>query len=435
MIHNRHCANALSKSERNLSIQSQIQSRKQNLKAKKKSEVVVYINPDLLVLITSNEAKVRVKKSFVDHYLYFCGTVFYLKYGNKKFKDTEYVPINSMLMRSLISQRHYDMILLNLESWGVISVNNSYSSGKKSKSFKLNPQYCKEVKAYQIKDKTIVSKVLNFRRKKMKNIQSLPEPYQYLQMTSCWLNIDEKKALQFNISNYSSDADQYKFNSNFYAINAISTGNTHFSVDTFGNRAHSNLTNLSSELRQFLSVHDASLGEIDIKNSQPLFFFLVIKDQPGISEKEKESYRQLVEDASFYEFFMEEFKIPSEKRDQVKVKVLTEIFFNKNKPYDTKFFKHFKKSFPDIASFIRKVKKEDYTNLARLLQRAESKFVIEKAVARFIQRFGQGYEYISTIHDSIVVKKERIPETFDIVLECFREEGINPQVKKNYFEP
>lgn len=40
-----------------------------------------------------------------------------------------------------------------------------------------------------------------------------------------------------------------------------------FIVDPTGKRVHTNLTNLKSDLRQFLSVEGEPLSEVDIKNT------------------------------------------------------------------------------------------------------------------------------------------------------------------------
>jgi hypothetical protein len=131
-------------------------------------------------------------------------------------------------------------------------------------------------------------------------------------------------------------------------------------------------------------VDNSPLGQVDIKNSQPLFFYLVIKDVKSIPEKEKEEYRKLVEEGRFYEFFMERFKIKPELRDEYKQKILTGLFFDKNRGKPNRYLKYFTTQFPSIVAYIAHIKKDDYRDLIRLLQRTESNFIIEQAVARFI---------------------------------------------------
>ena len=79
------------------------------------------------------------------------------------------------------------------------------------------------------------------------------------------------------------------------------------------------------------------------------------------------------------------------------------------------------------------MKHDDYKAMSKLLQRTESKFVIEKVVGRFIERYGEENEFISTIHDSVVTKVNRLPEAHAIMMTCFQEEGVCPILETNSF--
>jgi len=62
----------------------------------------------------------------------------------------------------------------------------------------------------------------------------------------------------------------------------------------------------------------------------------------------------------------------------------------------------------------------------------ESRFVIETVVAEYINRF-EG-NFISTIHDSIVVKVDMLPEAEKIMLECFKIHDFNPKLGISEFK-
>ena len=94
-----------------------------------------------------------------------------------------------------------------------------------------------------------------------------------------------------------------------------------------------------------------------------------------------------------------------------------------------------KEEFPAIAHYIYQVKKENHAKLACILQRMESNFVIEKAVTEFINRFGDDYEFVSTIHDSIVVKESKLDDALQVMKDCFQKEGLNPQLTPNKINP
>ncbi len=60
-------------------------------------------------------------------------------------------------------------------------------------------------------------------------------------------------------------------------IEAIERGDWYLKPDAYG-REHTNITNLTSELRQFLSYHGEPLENVDTANSQPIFLGLSIKN-------------------------------------------------------------------------------------------------------------------------------------------------------------
>jgi hypothetical protein len=62
-----------------------------------------------------------------------------------------------------------------------------------------------------------------------------------------------------------------------YSIERIHLKNFHFTVDDSVGRFHSNLTNLKSELRNYLTWNGHKLVSVDIKNSQPLLSLLLFR--------------------------------------------------------------------------------------------------------------------------------------------------------------
>lgn len=213
-----------------------------------------------------------------------------------------------------------------------------------------------------------------------------------------------------------------------YAISSYNDNCYRFVVDKFGNRAHTNLTNIKTDLRPFLKVDGEPLGQVDIKNSQPMFFYMHIKNISGIPETEKLRYRRLVESGRFYEFFMDRLNILPEHRSIVKPRILAALFFDRNRTAESRYVTVFKRDFPSIAAYIKNVRSNDHKALAQLLQKAESKFIIEKVVPAFVNRLWYQQEFIGTIHDSIVVKTKFLNLAEEIMMVCFQSEGIRPQL-------
>lgn len=345
-------------------------------------------------------------------------------------------------MTSVISEKKYTEFVENLTDWGVIECDNSYQVGVKCKGYKLLEPYNRKLEKVMIKDTKINQKLNKLKEKELSKLKQLTYPYQYLEMWNRKIEMDVEVAKRFNRNYYLNPENMDKYDFNNISIANYEIKNYRYKVDDyFGNRAHTNLTNLNKEFRYTLTVQGQNLGQIDIKNSQPLCFYLLIRDEPYISITEKEDYKQLVESGLFYEFFMKRFDIPDEQRDEYKQIILTGLFSDLNRPSGSRYFDYFEKVFPQCANFIRMVKHIDlnvekigyecYKNLIYLLQREESRIVIEEIVGEFINRY-EG-EFISTIHDSIVVKTPMLEKTKQLMMECFEMIGIQPKLKVSEF--
>lgn len=77
-----------------------------------------------------------------------------------------------------------------------------------------------------------------------------------------------------------------------YAIDRIQRKDFHFLLDDKGGRFHSNLTNLKSGLRNYLTWKGQKLVSVDIKNSQPLLSLMFLDPKWYQESSERLSYRQ-----------------------------------------------------------------------------------------------------------------------------------------------
>ena len=390
----------------------------------------IYVNSELVKLVKQKLKKSANRLDFTFHYLYICHVIGELQHSHKKFKDREYANIHYKTITSVVSKYKYTKIIANLKNWGVIACNNKYQPGKESKGYKLLPPYNRPDKRVKINDNKLNMKLSEFKMKSQKELNKLPQVYNDLEIRNSWIKLDYKTSTTYNNAFYFTQSDTY--NSNLYSISAYRDGNYRFLVDK-SNRIHTNLTNLKSDLRRFLSVQGEKLGQVDITNSQPLFLYLIIKDETEIPQDEKETYRALVENGKFYEYFFEKLNLTSDKRDEVKEMTYKYIFYGETPTYENTCFNIFREDFPNIVNFIADVKKSDYKQLAFLLQKAESTFVIEKVASEFIRRNETTTEFMGTIHDSIVVKASKLDQAVQVMKECFHQEGINPLLKHGLF--
>ena len=118
-------------------------------------------------------------------------------------------------------------------------------------------------------------------------------------------------------------------------------------------------------------VDGERLMEADVRNCQPLALVAVLQEQ-GVDCPE---YRRLCEEGTLYEFLADEAGV---SREQAKRELITCAFFGRNgsrSPTKTAFGK----AFPKAARAIREIKRKDYTELARRLQKAESSVIVRTA--------------------------------------------------------
>jgi hypothetical protein len=233
-------------------------------------------------------------------------------------------------------------------------------------------------------------------------------------------------------------------------------------VDRQG-RVHTNLANLKSEFRSFLSVGGKHLIILDLKNSQPLLFSLLLKncfslpppslslyDVRASSESDKKAqelrrkvgfqclptddaktFIELCERGTFYEWVMGHLKVPREQRDAFKPHFFGRIFYSKRKRLNEE-QKTFQALFPTPWKLLQHLKRADPRNAPLELQRLEAEVVIAGAAAEVMRRFPQAPVY--TIHDAILTTGEWVNRVEAIWRDEFARYGIRPSFKRQILE-
>ena len=229
------------------------------------------------------------------------------------------------------------------------------------------------------------------------------------------------------------------------AIEVFNKQEFYYSVDSNIGRFHSNLTNIKKELRKFITYNEQTLVNLDIKNAQPLFsgrlldksFYgerskrLNLSNYPslsnlitssqlptlqshlyysimlGLSSKSQyykgfQHYLKLIQSGKFYEQ-AQRIIFPRQPFDLEKIKTsMFMIFFSSNHFIGQKSAaqkRAFKAAFPEVYNVFRELKKYNHKVLSHLLQRTETKLIIENIAKRISSE--RSYLPIFTIHDSI----------------------------------
>lgn len=203
-------------------------------------------------------------------------------------------------------------------------------------------------------------------------------------------------------------------------LQTILDGELRLTADDFSGRFHSNVSNMYKPLRALLRVDGDfdTLGETDIKNSQPLFLGLAAKEK-GIEDNK---YMRLCEEGQIYDHMAGRLGV---LRESAKHEIVM-FFFAKN-GFKSTAKSVFEMEFPKMAAYIRKVKENDYKRLARQMQIAERKFVID-CVCERLKRLRPDM-FLATIHDSVVAQKSDCDLIVSVMKEEFALRGVHPRLE------
>ena len=231
-------------------------------------------------------------------------------------------------------------------------------------------------------------------------------------------------------SNYSDNVDRY--NSILSSATRIENKDWTVKVDDTSYRLHTNVTNMKSDLRQFLRINDTPLVNIDIKNSQPFCSILLLTDPSKAIEfatdtelkdilqterigrnADVSKYIDLVVSGAFYEHIMCELNKEGINltRDEAKKETLRWLFRPNTDPVSIlsrQIRNKFISEFPTVHNYFSLLrgnnntsdKYSNYCRFAILLQRIESYMVLELIVKQIMKEYPK--TALLTIHDSIM---------------------------------
>jgi hypothetical protein len=179
-------------------------------------------------------------------------------------------------------------------------------------------------------------------------------------------------------------------------------------VDEYG-RYHSPLTNLSKRFRKYIECEGENIIGFDFVNFQPAL--LTLQQLKQIPEYEYEKYSSICKNEDIY-LYMRERCSHYKTRDEVKTDFLAML--NKKNQYmvQMELFKSFAVSFPNYASLLQVIKKDDHRDMTRYLQYHESQIIYGGIVRTYMK------ETISpflTIHDAVFVpcsQRDTLKDTF-----------------------
>ncbi len=136
-------------------------------------------------------------------------------------------------------------------------------------------------------------------------------------------------------------------------------------------------------------------------------------------------FTQMCMDGSLYDHLMEQAGWVGDRRS-----FKTEFFHMLYGPVtDSPMTKVMQREFPSVMAFIKwhKRRRHGYKELAREMQRAESKLIIEGVCGRVMELYPN--IPLVTVHDSILTTQQFVPTVRAVIEEEFSKLGINPTIK------
>lgn len=228
-----------------------------------------------------------------------------------------------------------------------------------------------------------------------------------------------------------------KYYSHLLSIHRIKNQDFFLVVDETAARVHTNLTSLSSELRQFIRLRGEVIAGSDLKNSQPLFLALELRKRYSCDNLPEDAKLYIEEciRGTFYQYFADkagvDLKDAKQKKD-FKETIFEKIFFGKlPKKKWNKLVKLFKNLFPAVWDLIVELKSDVKTfgidkahaQLSILLQQQEQYIFVVLASEECRKRKIP----ILTLHDSIYTFPEYKEEVREIILKKFvKEHNVVP---------
>ncbi len=407
----------------------------------------IFTTKKIQEIITQHCKETKKIKDFTFHYLYVVSNVYMRPYTDRRYSENDYIPLNMNLLEELISKREAKKVIDNLINLNLLETDNKVIRGYKSKGYRLVNRFDDLWFLTPITDLKLAEKLYN--KNDINNCEVNKRGGGY-KVVNYWFNelkLDYAKAKKYIDNHYRKDyIESLKYiNSNQTETNTLEYSK-HFSkvsiyesnlgnitmfkddekficVDSKSNRLHCNLTNLSTPLRQFLSLDGNKIWNVDISNSQPTFLGLLMRKRANVNQEEVDKYLEVCKVGNFYEYIAEVGGLDLDLTDyytrkKFKQSIFSGVLFDRNRKDLSKWEKTFQSVFPSIFKEIREVKKKDYNAMAIMLQKEESSFIF--STVKVIDTVLKHKAPLLTIHDSICSNEDNIYMVQQIMEDCFK---------------
>jgi hypothetical protein len=333
------------------------------------------------------------------------------------FKSENQFSLSSVILKDKYGYL-YNYYIDYLKEHNIIKLKKNYLKGSNSRIYSLNDHIINgKIFRYQNTDKILLKKYYTKHIQLELDRNNIIEKEIKKKLISDLYSVE----IQFDRSIFYLDSlkdeDSDIYNRNKYSVESINQKNIFYHFDSYG-RMHTNFTILKSFIRKnCLLIDGEETFEKDLKNSQPLMIYKLIKESGSsiVKSDELELFGILVKGGNYYQYLIDKLNLENKNC----AKHLTyQVFFGRNHS-KSKHDKFFKFLFPSIHNYITAYKKEfgDYKSLAYTLQKMESSLIFNKIV-KTISKIDPEIKLI-TIHDSVICKyrdRDLVSQTFEEIV-------------------
>lgn len=365
------------------------------------------------------------RRNYTDSLLYIVSIVLRRTLLDRKNSKHEDAAINYRILSSIIGAYKYTHLMnLLINEWGILIKTNDYVKGKNSTRYKVADAFLSDIVTINVRDTRINNALNTFKSKRIKNTRSRNPIINTA--------IDNSKAI--NILNEVFEGIKHlplkqRLGAEL-SVGMVNSKQFYSTIDTFGDRLHTNFTSLNKHVRPFVRHNGRSLGQVDIGNSQPLFFYIYLRDNCNIPSLELDEYAYLVQNRKFYKFFEDGLGLNLSIKD-AKKRIITGVFNDKNRKKTNRYFMLFSSKFPTIAKEIKQLKESDYRFVIKMLQRMESEFIYNCFMKEWLSVYPN--TFITTLYDSVVVERRHIKKVYAMMMQCFIDKNIFPTLTFNNY--
>ena len=445
-------------------------------------------NLDLIGLLAQNPPDF---KYHLEDFKYLIGTIIRLKSEIKDHTDKEeadFIPLHSKVLQSRIHD--YAKCLRYLIQHKIVESDNYFVPMEKSIGYRLASTLMTD--GFKEEPLTL-TRLTRKRAREYTKERLLRRHYNHLKK---WFNsslrVDGKGAkgrLETLYKQDMLDGDtkaKEKFHLRNLALSKLIRGEFVCSVDETARRFHSNLTNIKSEVRNYITFENQPLCAVDIKNSQPfismvlfnrMFYasneasfnlksiskplfkaiqpiineikdllpnvyniIMLVKPHESQASTEFERYCTLVDKGRLYEYLYPLYHdatgafydlTDSNQRSKFKKMFFYSLYAdNRMLPSDEnfQFRKVFRETFPSVYKVFALIKKGDKALLPIILQAVEAELVVNRIARRVASE--QPELPIFTIHDSVTTLHYMREYVHDVIkMEFDQAIGLEPTLE------